>query len=68
MQDFGIGNVFKMKIYNKMRTKSTQNKNVNLFTYKFSVSIKFAAVLLAVGAATEASKKFLKRVVLFVVL
>ena len=56
MQDLGIGYVFKTKICNKVQSNQFQLQ---------TVSEKFAAVLVPV---CKASKKFLKHIVLFVVL
>ena len=68
MQNFGIGYVFKMKIYNKVAIKLTQQQTVNLFTCKINVNVPFAPVLLSVWKASDAFEKFLKHLVLFVVL
>ena len=67
MQDFGIGYVFKTKINNKVTINQLKQQNVNLFTYIINVNVKFA-VSLPVYEPSETRKKFLKHVVLFVVL
>ena len=69
MQDFGIGNVFKTTIYNKVEVKSTQTTNCqSIYIQNQCYCVEFAAVSLPVWKASEASKKFLKHVVLFVLL
>ena len=68
MQDFGFGYVFKTKIYTRWQSNQLKQQTVNLFTYKINVSVEFAAVSLSVWEVSEASKKFLKHVVLFVAL
>ena len=68
MHDFAIGYVFQTKITTKWQSNQLKLQNVHVFTYKINFSGKFAAVSLPVCEASEASKKFLKHVVIFIVL
>ena len=53
----------RQKFTTKWQSNLLKQQNVNLFTYKINVNVKFAAVLLPVCDASEASKKFLKHVI-----
>ena len=68
MQNFGTGYVFRRKFTTKCQSNQFRQQTVNLFTYKINVNVQFASVSLSVWKASEASKKFLKHLVLFVVL